>query len=54
VLLLSRSFGRLERNRVDVEDELASAWAVQDGRVPYAEFYATAHAEALKAAGLEE
>jgi ketosteroid isomerase-like protein len=54
VLLLYHSFGRLAGSAVDVEGELASVWTVRDGKVPYAEFYATTHAEALQAVGLKE
>jgi ketosteroid isomerase-like protein len=54
VLLLYHSFGRLDGSTVEVKDELASVWTVRDGKIPYVEFYATTHAEALKAMGLAE
>jgi ketosteroid isomerase-like protein len=52
VLLLYHSFGRLEGSTEEVIDELASVWTVRDGKIANVEFYATTHAEALKAVGL--
>jgi hypothetical protein len=54
VLLLYHSFGRPAGSTVEVKDELASVWTVRDGKVAYAEFHATTHAEALAAVGLKE
>jgi hypothetical protein len=54
VLLLYRSFGRLEGSAAEVRDELASVWTVSDSKVARVEFLATTHAEALGGVGLSE
>ena len=52
VLLLHRSFGRLEGSTQEVEFRGANLWTIRDGRIARLETYTT-HAEALKAVGLE-
>ena len=51
VLVLSRSFGRLEGSAQEVEGAPAAVWSVRDGKIARAEFY-TSREVALEAAGL--
>ena len=53
VLLLHRSFGRLEGSTQEVEFRGANLWTIRDGRIARLETYTT-HEEALKAVGLAE
>jgi ketosteroid isomerase-like protein len=53
VLVLVRSFGRLEGSTAEVRLSPANVLTVRDGRISRYDAYADRH-EALKAVGLEE
>jgi ketosteroid isomerase-like protein len=53
VLLLHRSFGRLEGSTQEVEFRGANLWTIRDGRITRLGTYTT-HAEAFEAVGLSE
>jgi ketosteroid isomerase-like protein len=52
VLMLNRSFGRLDGSTQEVREAPAGIWTVRGGKVSRAEFY-TDRAEARQAVGLE-
>ena len=53
VLVLSRSFGRLEGSAQEVKEAPGAVWTVRDGKIARAEFY-TSREAALGAVGLHD
>jgi ketosteroid isomerase-like protein len=51
VLLLTKSFGRLEGSTAEVEASVGNIWSIRDGRIVRFDAYLD-RAEALEAAGL--
>ncbi len=53
VLVLSRSFGRLEGSTQEIKEAPAAVWTVRDGKIARVDLFLD-RAEARKAVGLEE